>query len=144
MVHIEDLGSEFDAPIDVVWKFLESGDDHGVSHKNRRNIKGAPEGESGMRISWEQNMQGSWVKVENRVTMFPPVAMMIHSVEGPLAGSKFLFYYAPKGQKTGVSAVGDFQSKVIPPAQLHQAVLTSLEEAFNEDNASLQKMVGKK
>jgi len=76
--------------------------------------------------------------------MFPPVAMMVHSIEGPLAGSKFLFYYKPNGPKTGVNVVGDFHSKVIPPAQLESMVLASLEEAYNEDNAALRRFGGKK
>lgn len=142
MAHIEDLGSEFDAPIDLVWKFINSPDDHGTSHANRRNIQGAPDPEGGMRVSWEQNVQGNWVKVANRVTHFPPVAMMVHSLEGPLAGSKFLFYYAPHGQKTGVNVVGDFHSPVIPPAQLESMVLGSLEEAYHEDNAALRRLAG--
>ncbi len=144
MVHIEDLGSEFDAPIDAVWKFVQSSDDHGRSHANRRNIRGEPDGENGMRLSWEQNVQGNWVKVSNRVTMFPPVAMLVHSVEGPLAGSKFLMYYRPNGPKTGVNVVGDFQSAMIPPAQLEAMVLASLEEAYHEDNAALRHFGSKK
>ena len=144
MVHIEDLGSHFDAPIETVWKFIDSPADHGESHSDRRNIQGEPDGENKMKISWEQNVGGNWVKVSNRVTMFPPVAMMIHSVEGPLAGSKFLFYYSPKGQKTGVNVIGDFQSKMIPPADLEKAVMASLETAFNEDSAAIRRMAAKK
>ena len=143
MVHIEDLGSQFDAPIDLVWKFIQSGDDHGRSHSNRRNLRAEMEGESAMRTSWEQNVQGRWVKVENRVTLFPPVAMLVHSIEGPLAGSRFMFYYRPNGNKTGVNAVGDFQSPVVPPAQLEATVLASFEEAFNDDNAALRHLAGK-
>ena len=144
MVHIEDLGSEFDAPLETVWKFIDSPDDHGPSHANRRNVAGAPDPKGGMRLSWEQNIQGKWVKVSNHVTTFPPVAMMVHSIEGPLAGSKFLFYYKANGAKTGVNVVGDFHSAMIPPAQLEAMVLASLEEAYDEDNASLRKLAGKK
>ncbi|MCI4366337.1 MAG: hypothetical protein L3K08_01150 [Thermoplasmata archaeon] len=144
MVHIEDLGSHFDAPLDTVWKFIDSPEDHGTSHANRRNIQGAPDPEGGMKVSWEQNVQGNWVKVVNRVSTFPPVAMMVHSLEGPLAGSKFIFYYSPDGPKTGVNVVGDFHSKMIPPAQLESMVLASLEEAYNEDNAALRRLAAKK
>jgi hypothetical protein len=143
MVHIEDLGSHFDAPIDIVWKFIDSPPDHGESHKDRRNIQGEPDGENRMKVSWEQNVQGNWVKVSNRVTTFPPVAMLVHSVEGPLAGSKFIFYYTPKGEKTGISVIGDFQSKMIPPADLEKMVLASLETAFNEDSAAIRRMARK-
>ena len=144
MVHIEDMGSHFDAPIETVWKFIDSPADHGESHSDRRNIKAEPDGENRMKLSWEQNVQGNWVKVANHVTVFPPVAMLVHSVEGPLAGSKFLMYYSPKGAKTAVNVVGDFQSKMIPPAQLEQTVMASLEAAFNEDQAGIRRMSSKK
>ncbi len=143
MAHIEDRGSHFDAPIEVVWKFINSPNDHGESHKDRRNVRGEPDGPNGMKTSWEQNVQGNWVKVTNKVTLFPPVAMLVDSIEGPLAGSKFLFYYTPRGNKTGIDVVGDFHSKVIPPAQLEQMVLLSLEQAFIEDSAAIRKMAAK-
>jgi hypothetical protein len=143
MVHIEDLGSQFDAPLETVWKFLQSPDDHGTSHKDRRNVTGAPDPEGGLRTSWEQNVNGHWVKVVNRVTMFPPVALLVHSIEGPLAGSKFLMYYRPNGAKTTVNVVGDFQSAMIPAAQLEPTVLASLESAYNDDNASLRHLATK-
>lgn len=144
MAHIEDLGSHFDAPLDTVWKFIQSPTDHGESHKDRRNLRAEPEGENGMRTSWEQNVQGNWVKVSNRVSMFPPVAMLIQSIEGPLAGSKFLFYYTPKGDKTGINVIGDFHSKMIPPADLEKVVLANLETAFNEDSAAIRRMAAKR
>jgi hypothetical protein len=144
MAHIEDLGSNFDAPIETVWKFIDSPEDHGQSHHDRRNVEGGPHPDGGMRLSWEQNVQGNWVKVVNHVTTFPPLAMMVHSVEGPLAGSKFLMYYRPNGAKTTVNVVGDFHSKMIPPAQLEQMVLASLETAFNEDSAAIKRFAAKK
>ena len=143
MAHIEDLGSQFDAPIETVWKFINSPPDHGTSHTGRRNVKGEPAGENQMRISWEQEVEGKWVKVDNHVTMFPPVAMLVHSKEGPLAGSKFMMWYKPNGAKTGVNVVGDFHSEMIPPAQLESMVLQSLAEAYDEDNAAIRRMAGK-
>ncbi|HYK92856.1 MAG TPA: hypothetical protein VEY07_02285 [Thermoplasmata archaeon] len=143
MAHIEDRGSEFDGSIDVVWKFIQSPEDHGSSHRNRRNVRGEPDGPDAMKTSWEQNVGGSWVKVENRVRLFPPVAMLVEALEGPLAGSKFIFYYTPKGKKTGVDAVGDFHSKMIPAGQLEPAVLAAFEEAYQDDNAGIRKMAGR-
>jgi hypothetical protein len=144
MVHIEDLGSHFDAPIEIVWKFIDSPVDHTEAHKDRRNISAEPSGENQMKTSWEQNVGGNWVKVANHVTMFPPVAMLVKSVEGPLAGSKFIFYYTPKGDKTGISVIGDFHSKMIPPPDLEKTVLASLESAFNEDSVAIRRMASKK
>jgi hypothetical protein len=144
MAHIEDLGSHFDAPIETVWKFIQSPVDHGESHSDRRNVKAEPDGENMMKTSWEQNIEGNWVKVSNRVTMFAPVAMLVQSIEGPLAGSKFMMYYTPKGAKTGVNVVGDFHSKMIPPEKLEQMVMANLAHAFDEDSAGIHRMVAKK
>lgn len=143
MVHIEDMGSQFDAPIDVVWKYLRTEEDHARVHANRRNFKMEPDREGGMRWSWEQNVEGRWVKVADRVSLFAPVAMLVHSLEGPFAGSKYVFYYAPNGDRTGVNVVGDFQSATIPPERLESAVLASFEEEYNEDNRALRAMAGK-
>lgn len=144
MVHIEDLGSEFDAPIETVWKFLNSPADHGSSHRDQRNPGGAPDKDGWMRVWWEQKVGEHWVKVVNRTTTFPPLMMIVESVEGPLAGSKFVFYYTPHGAKTGVTAIGDFHSATIPPAHLEKTVLASFEEAFNDDNVAIQRMAGRK
>ena len=143
MAHIEDLGSHFDAPIDLVWKLITSEEDHGTSHTDRRNIQGAPDGANAMRLTWEQDVGGQWVKVASRVTMVPPVATVVESIEGPLAGSKFVMLYTPNGAKTGVNVVGDFHSPVIPPAQLEPMVLASLERAFNDDSAALKRMASR-
>ena len=82
--------------------------------------------------------------VSLELAVITPVAMLVHSVEGPLAGSKFMMYYTPKGEKTGVSVIGDFQSKMIPAAELQKTVLASLESAFNDDSTAIRKMAAKK
>ena len=143
MVHIEDMGSQFDVPIDVLWKFIQSSD-HNTSHTGQRNHQAVAEGEMAMRTSWEQDVGGHWVKVENRLMLLPPVAMIIESLQGPLAGSRFIFYYRPDGPKTVVNAVGDFQSKMIPSGQLEAAVLGSFEQAFTDDNKALKAFAQRK
>src|SRR5258708_22798129 len=96
-----------------------------------------------MLVSWEREMSGRWVKVANHITLLPPVAQIIHNLEGPLAGSKFIFYYTPHGAKTGVSAVGEFTSPMIPAQQLESAVMAAFQDAFDRDNAYLKKMAGR-
>jgi hypothetical protein len=56
-----------------------------------------------------------------------------------MSGSKFFNYYIPNGNKTGVTVVGDFKSPMIyDENQLKQAVMSFLEQAFNEDSAYLK------
>jgi len=141
MVHIKDEGSQFDAPIETVWKYLQSPEEHNRTHKSR-NFKMKPLSENAAELSWEANMGGNWVGMKTRLTSLPPVGVAIEMVEGPMAGSKFFNIYTPMGAKTGVTVVGDFASKSIPPAQLEPAVRGFLEQVYNEDNAAIKAMAG--
>jgi len=144
MVFVSDWGSEFDAPVDVVWAFLQSDTDHGNSHKGRRNFERKPITENTVTLSWEQEIDGNWVKMSNRLTFHPPVGFFVEPTEGPMAGSKFFNYYVPKGNKTAVVVIGDWQSKMIPEAQLEKAVMANLEKVFHEDSAALKEFAKKK
>jgi len=77
-----------------------------------------------------------------KVTRFYPLGVAIELLEGPMTGSKFFNYYIPNKNKTWVTVVGDFKSPMInDETHLRQAVLSFLEQAFNEDNAYLKTMV---
>ncbi len=144
MVHIKDEGSHFDVPLDVVWKYVQSDMDHGEAHKGRRNFSRKPISESMVELSWEQEMDGKWVKTANRLTFLPPLGFVVEPLEGPLAGSKFVNYYTPKGNKTEVTVVGEWVSKSIPPAMLEKAVMGNLEKVFAEDSAGIKQFASKK
>lgn len=143
MVHIKDEGSHFDAPIETLWKYLQA-DDHGPAHRSTRNQKMKPLSETSFLLSQEQNMNGQWVKTANRITVFPPIAVSIEVIEGPLAGSKMINVYTPNGNKTAIDVYGDFVSKQIPAAQLESAVRGNLETVFNEDVAAIKAFASKK
>ncbi len=139
MVHIVDEGSQFDATVETIWRFLRSPSDHGTSHPEHRNMQATPLSENAAQVSWEQDVAGKSVRVVNRVTAFPPLGSMIEMVEGPLAGSKFFNYYTPKGAKTGVTIVGEFQSPVLPESQIEPMVRENFERVFVQDTAALKK-----
>jgi hypothetical protein len=143
MVHIKDEGSVFDAPVEVVWKYLQSEQEHGDSHKGRRNFSRKEISPTTVELAWEQEMDGKWVRSANRLTMLPPVGFSVEPLEGPLAGSKFYNYYTPKGHKTEVTVVGEYTSKVIPAGQLEQAVLANNEKVFKEDTEGLRAFTSK-
>jgi len=144
MVHVKDEGSVFDAPLDVVWKYLQSEQDHGQSHKGRRNFVRKELGPGSVELSWEQEIDGKWVKSANRLSFLPPVGFSVEPLEGPLAGSKFYNYYTPRGNQTGVTVVGEYTSKVIPAAQLEQMVLANNEKVFKEDLDGLRAFTSKR
>ena len=140
MVRINDQeGSKFDAPLDVIWKYLQSPGDHGGAHANARNRAMKPISDTSFVVSWEQNMNGNWVKVANRITVFPPLGMVAEAIEGPLSGSKMFTVYTPHGPMTEVSIFGEMQSSAVPAAQLEAMVRGAWEMAFNEDSAGLKK-----
>jgi hypothetical protein len=139
MVRINDQeGSKFDAPLDVVWKYLQSQDAHGNAHRNSRNRAMKPLSETSFVVSWEQNVNGSWVKVANKITVFPPLGMAAEAIEGPMMGSKMFTVYTPHGPKTEVTVYGDMNSSAVPAAQLEAMVRGAWEMAFNEDSAGIR------
>jgi hypothetical protein len=143
MVYVRDWGSVFDAPVDVVWKYVQSDVDHGNSHKGRRNFERKSVNENTVMLSWEQDIDGKWVKLSNRLTFHPPVGFFVEPLEGPMAGSKFFNYYVPKGKQTEVVVVGEWNSPMIPAAQLEKAVMANLEHVFQEDTAGLKEFTRK-
>lgn len=143
MVHIKDEGSHFDAPIDVVWKYLQSYEEHNDTHHSS-NLQMKPLTESAMELSWEMDLAGSPAKIKTRTTALPPLGLAIEMLEGPMAGSKFFNIYTPKGNRTEITVVGDFNSKTIPPAQLEPAVRGFLETVYNEDAAAIKALANKR
>lgn len=142
MVHIVDAGSEFEAPLERVWKLSEAhAKDAAKIHPAGKNHKTENVSENAVIQSWESDMQGQTIKTKIRVTRFYPLGVAIELLEGPVAGSKFFNYYIPNGNRTGVTVVGDFKSPIMTDEnQLRQAVLSFLEQAFNEDSAYLKTM----
>jgi hypothetical protein len=139
MARINDQeGSKFDAPLDVVWKYLQSPEAHGTAHKGTRNRAMRPINETSFVVSWEQDMKGNWVKVANRITVFPPLGMVAEAIEGPLTGTKMFTTYTPHGSKTEVSIAADVQAPGMPESQLEPMIRAAWEMAFNEDSEGIR------
>jgi hypothetical protein len=141
MVRIVDEGSHFDAPIAKVWKLVEL---HGeklteihtdVQHPNIDRV-----GENQGMISYTLEMNGQKIPVRMRTTSLPPLAQILEHLDGPLAGSKIISYYTPKGDRTGVTVVADFESPMLTPPQLDAAAREFLDRGFDQDQAYLKKM----
>ena len=139
MVFIVDEGSEFDAPIEKVWKLSEAhAKDAAKIHPSGKNYKTESVSENAAIQSWDSDMQGQTVKTKIKITRFYPLGVAIELLEGAIAGS-FFNYYIPNGNKTGVTVAGEFTSSMMPDEnQLKQAVMSFLEQAFNEDSAYLK------
>ncbi len=139
MVFILDEGSVFKAPLDKIWKLNQSEGEH--SHPSLRNMEAGQEGEHPV-VSYETGMpDGTWAKNKVKLTVFPPLCVLYETVEGPMAGSRSVQYYTPKGNDTGVTVVGHWTAKGITDDQLRQAVMAFLDTVFKEDQINLTKMV---
>ena len=138
MVYIEDEGSEFDAPIEKVWKLAQSEQYH--NHSFQQNPSVTMQGEHPVLSFDVKTPEGRTVRNSIKLTPVPPLGTFLEYVEGEMAGSKAFNYYTPKGNKTGVTVVGEFVSKSIPTEQLRKMVMKNLETSFNEDQANLKKL----
>ena len=141
MVHIRDEGGRFDASIQTVWRYLNSGDIHGKVHTNSRNRQVKPIGDYALMITMEQKWDGNWVKVVNRVTVLPPLGVVTEFIEGPFASSKMFTVYSPEGiDRTGVEVYGEFLSPVLPAEQVEASARKWLEDSYREDAPALKAM----
>ncbi len=142
MVYIEDRGSVFDAPLEIVWKYLFDGEAHDKVHKSTRNPSFKPISKTSFIYSSERNFDGSWIPESMRQSVFPPLGMSTEWLEGAFAGSKMFYLYSPKGNnKTQIDVFGDFQSKTITGNDLEQAVRKFLEGEYSDDAPAIRDYV---
>ena len=118
MVYILDEGSVFDAPVDRTWKYLSSQDHQ---HQSIKTLSREMSGNSVVLTS-ERNVLGKTVMVKVRNTLYPPFGMVQEHLEGPMQGSKAFLYYIPKGDKTGVTIVGEYVMSGVSEQDIRDAV----------------------
>ncbi len=137
MVYIFDEGSAFDAPIDKVWAYLKSD---GHRHDSLKMLSREMEGSNAVVITAERNLMGKTVRSKIRNILYPPFGFVQEHLEGPTAGSRAFVYYVPKGNKTGVSVVGDYVVSGADEKTTKDAIMAQLQVSFDEDNANLKNM----
>ncbi len=129
----------YDAPVELIWKYFSSAVDHRVAHRHR-NSRLTELTDTSFIASWEQEYEGRPVTFSMRGTSFYPLGLAYEVLEGPIAGSKFLFYYTPLGQRTRVTLVGEFSSPTIPPGQLPSKVMDFFSTEFEQDAEGIRQM----
>ena len=144
MVHVRDEGAAFDAPVEVVWEYLNSGPTHQEAHRSIRNRTTQPVGENAIIATMERKWNGEWVKVVSRMTRLPPLGIVQEFLEGPLAGSKAVLVYAPLGKQTRVDVYGEFTSPTIPERDIEKAALKWLAQSYDEDAPAVKAFAAKK
>jgi len=134
MVFILDDGSEFDAPLEKVWRYLPSDDHRHPSAKVlSREITG-----NVVVLTSERTVMGNLVRVKIRNTLYPPIGFLQEFLEGPAAGSRAFVYYTPKSDKTGITIVGDYKISGLDEKATKDLMMSQLQTSFDEDNANLK------
>jgi hypothetical protein len=135
MVYIRDEGAYFDAPIGVVWKYIFGGEGHDSAHHTTRGgtMKALVQEPFVLRYRAERKYGRRWIRETMRITFFPPLATMSEMLDGPMAGSKWTYVYAPSGRRTRVDVYGEFTSKKIPSSKLKRFALDFLANEYRED-----------
>jgi hypothetical protein len=137
MVYILDEGSVFDLPLEAIWEYLPSeAHKHPSMNLISREVVG-----NNVTITSERNVNGKMVRSKLKITTFPPLGVVQEYLEGPAAGSKAFTHYAPKGNKTAITVVGDFKIAGLSEEEaVKKTVMEMLETSFNEDTSTLKKL----
>jgi hypothetical protein len=133
MVYIADEGSTFDAPVDLVWKYIFGGEAHDGAHTTTRNSKFEKVSEITFIYASERLLRGTWAPDRMRISMFPPVSVVTEWLDGVLAGSTLVYVYSPKGKQTRIDVYGEFTSKTLPPGDVEATAREFLQTEFDAD-----------
>ena len=136
LVYLLDEGSVFDAPLDKIWKYLQSKEHQ---HPSMKLISREFTGNTVI-ITAQRNVMGRMIRIRIKNTLYPPFGVLQEHLEGPTAGSRAFVYYIPKGDKTGVTVVGDFRIEGADEQRIKDVVMAQLQQVFDEDNANIKKM----
>jgi hypothetical protein len=143
MVFLKDEGSTFDAPIDLVWKYIFGGEEHDSAHKTTRNPRFEKVSDITIIYGSERYLRGKWAPDRLRISMFPPISVVTEWLEGVLAGSRLVYVYTPQGDKTRIDVYGEFTSKTLPPAEVEAAAREFLDSEFNADAPVIRALAAK-
>jgi ligand-binding SRPBCC domain-containing protein len=135
MIYFEDRGAIYDAPLEVVWDFIEKDETfHPKAHAaTLRNFESKDLSEVTSLIRCEVQDSGGWRKMVSRFTTIRPAVRINEELEGPYAGSKTVHVYTPQGERTVVDVLCYMQSSELTPEEIKRDRLKSFATAFEED-----------
>ena len=102
MTYFEDRGSVYDAPIEVLWDFMEKDEEfHPKAHTTTlRNFEAKDISEVTSLVRCEvQGGSGKWRTMVARITSIRPAVRVNEELEGPYAGSKLCTSTPPEDGK---------------------------------------------
>jgi len=139
---LRDEGGIFDAPLEAVWEFVGSGDGHSSAH-DHKDVRRQLDGDTVGTYSWVQPFRGQKERFTMRWRSYHPLGIAYEVLEGPFEGSRFFLIYEPRGERTGVTVVGEFVSPTISVAELRSAVDGFFSVEFEQDSAALRARKGR-
>ena len=145
-LYFRDTGSVYDAPLEAVWDFILHDEEfHPQAHRGSlRNFKWKDVNEITGVASYEVQRAGRWTKKTSRLTTIRPVARIQEELTGRYAGSKIVYLYTPKGERTGIDVFAELASDTLSPEELENEWRQTLTNSFNEDVPWLRKFVRKR
>ena len=121
VTYVEDTGAVYDAPLEVVWDFMNDETFHSKAHKAVvRNFAEKPISEITTLLSYEKRVNGRWEKMVCRMTTIRPAVRIQEDLDGPFAGSKTVFLYTSQGERTVVNVFGYVRSSEMTPAEIRR------------------------
>jgi hypothetical protein len=141
LTYFEDRGGLLDAPIDTVWDYLEKDDEfHPKAHAaSLRNLVAKELSEVTSLIRCEVLWDGRWRRMVSRMTSVRPAMRINEELEGPYAGSKMVFLYAPRGRRTAIDVRCYMHSSEYSPKEIQRVVLKDLATTHAEDAPFLRR-----
>ena len=135
LVYFEDRGTVYDAPLDVLWDFMEKDEKfHPKAHSGAvRNFVEKSLSEVTVLLSYERRRRGRWEKLVCRMTTIRPAARVQEDLDGPYAGTKTVYLYTPQGKRTAVDIFGYAQSSELTPDEIKRDKKETFSRAFSED-----------
>lgn len=146
MTYFEDRGSVYDAPIEVLWDFMEKDEEfHPKAHSTGlRNFEAKEISEVTSVVRCEvRNGEGQWRRMVARITSIRPAVRIQEELEGPYAGSKTVYLYSPRGRKTAVDILFYMKSSELTPEEIRRDRLRTHARSFAEDVPYLRRFVRK-
>ncbi len=146
MTYFEDRGAVLDAPLEVVWDFMQKDEEfHPKAHApTLRNFKARALSEVTTLIRFERRTSGGrWTKFASRLTEIRPAVRIKEDLEGPYAGSVTVHVYRPRGRKTSVDVLCYMRSSEFSPKEIRREWLRIFARAGAEDEPWLRRFARK-
>lgn len=134
VAYVEDRGAVYDAPLEVVWDFMDDDTFHPKAHTaDVRNFEEKSLSEVSTLLSYERRKGNRWEKMVCRMTTIRPAVRIQEDLSGPYAGSTTVFLYTPHGGRTVIDVFGYGPASGMTPAEFGKGRRKLWANAYSAD-----------